>query len=79
MSAIYNFKYDSAKKSGDFSPRTSRFSSIALHFGYVLKEVPMGYVYLLELMFPLSVTILSSPIPGMIPQFHRGKLSPHNM
>jgi len=76
---MYNFIFDSAINSDDFSPRTSRFSSIALHFGYVLKEVPMGYVYLLELLFPLSIMIPSSPIPGMIPQFHRDKVSLHNM
>lgn len=50
---MHNFKFDSAKNSDDFSPRTSRFRSIALQFGSVLKEMPMGYVYLLDLLFLL--------------------------
>ena len=45
---MYNFKFDSAINSGDPFPRTSRFRSIALHFGYAVKEVPMGYVNPLE-------------------------------
>lgn len=76
---MHKFKFYSALNSDDFSPRTSRFSSIALHFGSALKEEPMGYVYLLDLLFPLSIMILSSTNLGMILQFYTGKVSPHNM